>query len=114
MPRRHGLHGLGCKRSNIASGIVGLGQMGLPMCARLVERGFAVTATDVVAERKPEAVTAGARWAGSAAEVAAEVGVVITVLPGLQLARLPSTPDSTREFWPVARISLRCQAAASP
>jgi 3-hydroxyisobutyrate dehydrogenase len=61
-------------------GIVGLGQMGLPMCARLVERGFAVTATDVVAER--EAVTAGARWPGSAAEVAAEVGVVLTVLPG--------------------------------
>ncbi|MEA2471240.1 MAG: hypothetical protein QOE38_2239 [Thermoleophilaceae bacterium] len=80
MPRRHGLHGLGCKRSNIESGIVGLGQMGLPMCARLVERGFAVTATDVVAER--EAVTAGARWPGSAAEVAAEVGVVLTVLPG--------------------------------
>jgi 3-hydroxyisobutyrate dehydrogenase len=41
-----------------------------------------VTATDVVAEREPEAVTAGARWAGSAAEVAAEVSVVITVLPG--------------------------------
>jgi hypothetical protein len=80
MPRRHGLHGLGCKRSNIESGIVGLGQMGLPMCARLVERGFAVTATDVVAER--EAVTAGARWPGSAAEVAAEVGVVLTVLTG--------------------------------
>jgi hypothetical protein len=76
MPRWHGLHGLGCKRSNIESGIVGLGQMGLPMCARLVERGFAVTATDVVAER--EAVTAGARWPGSASEV----GVVLTVLPG--------------------------------
>jgi 3-hydroxyisobutyrate dehydrogenase len=44
--------------------------------------GLAVTATDVVAEREPEAVTAGAHWAGSAAEVAAEVGVVITVLPG--------------------------------
>jgi hypothetical protein len=41
-----------------------------------------VTATDVVVEREPEAVTAGAHWAGSAAEVAAEVGVVITVLPG--------------------------------
>lgn len=35
-----------------------------------------------VAEREPEAVTAGARWAGSAAEVAAEAGVVITVPPG--------------------------------
>jgi 3-hydroxyisobutyrate dehydrogenase len=58
-----------------------MGQMGLSMCARLVERGFAATATDVVAEREPEAVTAGARWAGSAVEVAAEVGVVITVLP---------------------------------
>jgi 3-hydroxyisobutyrate dehydrogenase len=41
-----------------------------------------VTATDVVAEQELEAVTAGAHWAGSAAEVAAEVGVVITVLPG--------------------------------
>lgn len=52
------------------------------MCARLVKRGPAVTATDVVAEREPEAMTAGARGAGSATQLAAEVGVVITVLPG--------------------------------
>jgi 3-hydroxyisobutyrate dehydrogenase len=63
-------------------GIIGLGQMGMPMCARLVERGFAVVATDLVAEREPDTLAVGARWAESAVQLAAQVGVVITVLPG--------------------------------
>jgi 3-hydroxyisobutyrate dehydrogenase-like beta-hydroxyacid dehydrogenase len=83
MPRRPGLDDLEMMQAKQHRvGIVGLGQVGLPTCARLVERGFAVTATDLVARREPEAVTAGARWAGSAAEVAAEVDVPITMLPG--------------------------------
>ena len=54
MPRRHGLHDLEmvqAKQHRV--GIVGLGQTGLPMCARLVERGFAVTATDVWLSESP-------------------------------------------------------------
>ena len=55
MPRRHGLHDLEmvqAKQHRVGI-IVGLGQTGLPMCARLVERGFAVTATDVWLSESP-------------------------------------------------------------
>jgi 3-hydroxyisobutyrate dehydrogenase len=62
--------------------IIGLGQMGLPMCARLVDRGFAVTATDREAQREADARAIGASWAASTGEVAAAADVAITVLPG--------------------------------
>ena len=56
--------------------------MGLPMAARLVEQGFSVSATDVRSELRGAVMQAGARWAGSAAEVAARSELLITVLPG--------------------------------
>lgn len=63
-------------------GVIGVGRMGLPMCARLAERGFAVLATDVSRELRLAAAEAGAQWADSPREVAAQSDVVITVLPG--------------------------------
>ncbi len=63
-------------------GIVGLGRMGLPMCMRLAERGFAVSATDTRPELQTHVIGAGACWDGSAAEVAARCEVLITMLPG--------------------------------
>ncbi len=63
-------------------GVVGLGRMGLPICARLARAGLAVTATDIRAEQREPALAAGARWAPDAAALASEVEVVITVLPG--------------------------------
>jgi 3-hydroxyisobutyrate dehydrogenase len=63
-------------------GIVGLGRMGLPMCLRLSERGFAVSATDLRPEVRMSVTEAGAHWDGSAAEVAARSDVLITMLPG--------------------------------
>ncbi len=63
-------------------GVIGVGRMGQPICARLVSSGRAVTATDV---RGDVAVTkTGARWAGSASEVARGSSVLLTVLPGCQ------------------------------
>jgi 3-hydroxyisobutyrate dehydrogenase len=56
--------------------------MGLPMCMRLIERGFVVSATDLLSERRAPAIEAGAQWADSAAEVASECDALITVLPG--------------------------------
>lgn len=56
--------------------------MGLPMCHRLTERGFCVVGTDRRPELRAPVTEAGARWAGSAAEVAARCGVLITMLPG--------------------------------
>jgi 3-hydroxyisobutyrate dehydrogenase len=55
--------------------------MGLPICARLVEKGFSVVATDRRAEARPAVLDSGAQW------VDALIGLggcraVITVLPG--------------------------------
>jgi 3-hydroxyisobutyrate dehydrogenase len=63
-------------------GVIGLGRMGLPMCVRLADRGFAVSATDLRPEPRASVTEAAAHWAGSAAEVAARCDVVITMLPG--------------------------------
>jgi 3-hydroxyisobutyrate dehydrogenase len=63
-------------------GFIGVGRMGLPMCANLVRAGYEVTAGDARGEREGAVTGCGARWKGAAAEVAAEVDVLITVLPG--------------------------------
>jgi 3-hydroxyisobutyrate dehydrogenase len=65
-------------------GLVGVGRMGLPLCARLVRAGYVVTAGDVRAERKSAVTRCGARWGGSSAEVAGAADVLITILPGSQ------------------------------
>lgn len=51
-------------------GFVGLGNMGAPMCRRLVEAGHELHVFDLDAERVAAAVDAGARAAGSPAECA--------------------------------------------
>lgn len=56
-------------------GFIGLGNMGGPMAANLVKAGHEVTGFDTVAT--PDGIT----MAGSAAEAAAGVDVVITMLP---------------------------------
>jgi 3-hydroxyisobutyrate dehydrogenase len=72
-------------------GIVGLGRMGLPMCLRLRERGFAVLATDLRPELEASVSDAGAHWGASAAEVAGRCDALITMLPG---------PDEVSEIAP--------------
>ena len=62
-------------------GVIGLGRMGLPICARLADSGLAVTATDIDASRRVAAVSAGVDWLPGAQAVAAAADVVITVLP---------------------------------
>jgi 3-hydroxyisobutyrate dehydrogenase len=62
-------------------GVIGLGRMGLPICARLAHSGLAVAATDIDAGRRAVAVSAGAAWLPGARAVAAAADVVITVLP---------------------------------
>jgi 3-hydroxyisobutyrate dehydrogenase len=63
-------------------GLVGLGRMGMPICANLVRAGYEVTAGDRRAELEPEAVAIGASWGASSRAVAAEADVLVTVLPG--------------------------------
>jgi 3-hydroxyisobutyrate dehydrogenase len=56
--------------------------MGLPMCANLVRAGYEVTAGDLRAELEEAVLDCGARWKPTSADVAADVDVLITVLPG--------------------------------
>jgi 3-hydroxyisobutyrate dehydrogenase len=63
-------------------GFIGVGRMGLPMCANLVQAGYDVTAGDVREELQGAVVACGARWGGPGPAVAAAANVLITVLPG--------------------------------
>jgi 3-hydroxyisobutyrate dehydrogenase len=63
-------------------GLVGLGQMGMPACARLSEAGFAVHATDLRPDLREAAVGSGGRWEPTVAGAAAAADVLITMLPG--------------------------------
>jgi len=62
-------------------GFVGLGIMGDPMARNLLKAGYELTVYARRAEKVEAFVQAGARAAGSSAEVAAESEVVITMLP---------------------------------
>ncbi|MGZ4191811.1 MAG: NAD(P)-dependent oxidoreductase [Solirubrobacteraceae bacterium] len=63
-------------------GIIGAGDMGLAICARLTEAGLEVAATDRLPEREAPVRGAGARWAPDVPGVLADAEVLITVLPG--------------------------------
>ncbi|MEJ3654853.1 NAD(P)-dependent oxidoreductase [Actinomycetes bacterium KLBMP 9759] len=67
---------------SITIGFIGIGRMGLPMCANLVAAGHEVVANDLRPERADAARASGARWAGSTAAAVADAEVVITMLPG--------------------------------
>jgi len=62
-------------------GYVGVGLMGLPMVKRLLSRGHAVTAYDIVREKTEAARAAGATAAQSPAEAASGAEVVLLNLP---------------------------------
>ena len=62
-------------------GFVGLGNMGGPMCRRLIAAGHDVVAFDIDDSALDEAVTAGAGAATSASACAAEVDLFLTSLP---------------------------------
>ncbi len=67
--------------STPAIGFVGLGNMGAPMCRRLLAAGYEVTAFDVNAKALADIVTHGATPATSAAECAAQADLFLTSLP---------------------------------
>jgi 3-hydroxyisobutyrate dehydrogenase len=63
-------------------GLVGVGRMGSRVCARLVEAGYEVVATDQAVARRGEVEAIGASWADSPRLVADASEVLVTVLPG--------------------------------
>ncbi len=66
-------------------GVIGLGQMGMPIALNLIERGLQVTGH----RRHPatELIEAGGRFAPSPAELAAECDVLLSVLPSLAVVQ---------------------------
>jgi len=60
---------------------IGVGNMGRPMLANLLKKGFSAIAYDVVPVALDGAVALGAARAGSPAEAAAAGDIVITILP---------------------------------
>ena len=68
-------------------GFVGVGRMGLPMCANLVAAGHTVSAGDARAELEQAVTECGGQWRATLAEVAAGADVLITMLPGSREVR---------------------------
>ena len=64
-----------------AIGFVGLGNMGRPMCQRLVAAGYPVTAFDINESALAAVVAIGAAAASSATDCAASADVFLTSLP---------------------------------
>ncbi|MEK7806728.1 MAG: NAD(P)-dependent oxidoreductase, partial [Chloroflexota bacterium] len=62
-------------------GFIGLGRMGLPMCYRLLHAGFELTVHNRSQGKVLEIAAAGAHPAISAAQVTAEVDIVLACLP---------------------------------
>jgi 3-hydroxyisobutyrate dehydrogenase len=63
-------------------GVIGVGRMGLPVCAKLAAAGLPVLAGDVRPEREQHVRAAGAGWDADAERLARHATVLITVLPG--------------------------------
>ncbi len=64
-----------------AIGFIGLGNMGAPMAANLIEGGHQVTGYDIVPAALAALAAKGGRAAASAAEAVAAGDIVITMLP---------------------------------
>ncbi len=63
-------------------GLIGIGSMGWPMAARLVQAGFAVTVFDAVPGQADKfAQEVGGQAAATCAELAAQSDIVFTMLP---------------------------------
>ncbi|WP_348765652.1 3-hydroxyisobutyrate dehydrogenase [uncultured Salinisphaera sp.] len=68
---------------------IGLGNMGAPMAANLIEAGYQLTVFDLVEQAMADAVAQGAKRANSAADAASGAEIVISMLPaGKHVAEL--------------------------
>jgi 3-hydroxyisobutyrate dehydrogenase len=63
-------------------GFIGLGRMGLPMCANLAAAGYALVAGDARAELEGAVLACGAAGDGDLAGLAGRADILITMLPG--------------------------------
>ena len=70
-----------------AVAVIGLGNMGVPMGARLIKAGFAVTGFDLSETARKNFVNAGGRTANDVASAVASAEVVVTLLPNGKIVR---------------------------
>lgn len=71
--------------SNMKIGFVGIGKMGTPMATRLIDAGYEVTIYDLDTKAVSELVSAGARAAANARDVANTAEIVFASLPSPQI-----------------------------
>jgi 3-hydroxyisobutyrate dehydrogenase-like beta-hydroxyacid dehydrogenase len=74
-------------------GFIGLGNMGLPMCRRLIEAGHTLIVFDVKRDAMERLVKLGAQAAKSPAEVANRAETVLASLPSLDVGRKVATGE---------------------
>jgi 3-hydroxyisobutyrate dehydrogenase len=67
--------------------VIGLGNMGVPMGARLIKAGFAVTGFDPSEAARKDFAAAGGRTASDVAGAVASAEVVVTLLPNGKIVR---------------------------
>jgi 3-hydroxyisobutyrate dehydrogenase len=89
-------------------GVIGLGRMGLPICARLVERGFDVVGADLDPARVD--LVPGAVPASDAAAVGARADIVVTVLPGP--SEVAAVCDALTGTMPPGSLWMDCSTAS--
>ena len=65
-------------------GFIGLGAMGKPMAKNLIKAGYTLTVYDLNPQPMKELADLGAKRAGSSAETAGDVDVIITILPACE------------------------------
>lgn len=76
------------------TGFIGLGRMGRPMASNLQKKGHGLVVYDIVAAPVAELAGLGAKAAASAAEVAKQSNIVITMLPsGVEVEQILLGPD---------------------
>lgn len=86
-------------------GFIGLGNMGFPMAARLIEAGYPLTVFDTRPEIVAAAVELGAQAASSPRDVADRAETVLASLPSVQASRDVATgPDGVIEGRRVKRF----------
>ncbi len=66
---------------SLVIGYCGVGRMGTAMVSRLIEQGRSLVVWDRDPSRAKDLTAVGARWATTAAQVAAEASIIMTSLP---------------------------------
>ena len=67
---------------NLRIGIIGLGNMGHPIASRLQAEGFSLVLHEVNKQAAHDLLQSGATWAENPTDLAKQVDIVCTVLPG--------------------------------